>query len=596
MQNDRAKYQSFKITALAAALILSGCTGVNKEHFYSANWRSKPSVNLSEPSNYYETGKQYFSQGRYGLALDQFKEELKNHKSSLRALNGIAACYDKLGRYHVAMQYYDMALRIDPDSSLTLNNLGYSLMLQGKSNRAEKVLSMAENKNPDNAYVKKNREYLTAQKVHGPMQEMLEQPALAESMAANIADDAKKQTARVMASKVVESTKNEPANVKPAPEAAPTMLEMEKVVAPRINQEKHVSYDAPTSVSSNDSMSKQGGIESAGNMKNARVVDMEAVVIEEEIVNDGTVWEQPIFQQNIASLVERHELQSVDSVNGSQMIKELEEPQRVVAIKPSSVLLPVEESSYLTQVGVTSTEITQSQHTEKVAQLSKQASSMDLTKSASKLLSDKRIKTTKVEVDQPVKKKGETDFLFGPTQIGNTLWVISAKLNVDRKVGIKQMITALAMSNPEAFINGDIHRLKIGYMLWVPSNKEIVAINMPTNPIPIKKDLFAFSLEVSNGNGRRGMAKMVSIYLHEQGAKIARVSDAKSFAVEDSTIYYTPGYQKEALHLAEKLPVQAKIEENAKEADGVSVRLVIGKDLLHEESVIRRSLMSRNHV
>ena len=92
------------------------------------------------------------------------------------------------------------------------------------------------------------------------------------------------------------------------------------------------------------------------------------------------------------------------------------------------------------------------------------------------------------------------------------------------------------------------------------------------------------------------MARLMSIYLEEHGAQIARISDAKSFAVKESTIYYMPGYHEEALRLAKRLPVEAKIEENADQVDGVSVRLVIGKDLLQRELVIRRSLISRSHV
>jgi hypothetical protein len=74
----------------------------------------------------YETGRSYFEQEQFGLALAAFRESLRQHPDAPRELNAVAACYDQMLRFDLADRYYDLALNIDPNSVQTLNNLGYS--------------------------------------------------------------------------------------------------------------------------------------------------------------------------------------------------------------------------------------------------------------------------------------------------------------------------------------------------------------------------------------------------------------------------------------------------------------------------------------
>ena len=197
-----------------------------------------------------------------GSRLNNLILSLKKYRSSLRALNGIAACYDKLGRYHVAMRYYDKALRIDPDSSLTLNNLGYSLLLQGKSSRAEKMFSMAQMKDPSNIYARKNKDRLIAMKLHDSKQEVFEQPILIENSAVNVIKDAKRQAVPSAESKIVKNTIKS-VDSESAPEVAAKMLELEKTTVHHIDQKKHPSKDAQAL--SNDLTPRLSSAESSAN-------------------------------------------------------------------------------------------------------------------------------------------------------------------------------------------------------------------------------------------------------------------------------------------------------------------------------------------
>jgi hypothetical protein len=60
---------------------------------------------------------------------------LRDNSSSVRALNGLAASYDRLGRFDLARRYYQQALEISPQSAQTLNNMGYSLVLEARQKK-----------------------------------------------------------------------------------------------------------------------------------------------------------------------------------------------------------------------------------------------------------------------------------------------------------------------------------------------------------------------------------------------------------------------------------------------------------------------------
>jgi hypothetical protein len=146
-------------------MVVAGCAGdvasySNVQPLYRAQGDFTGASNLS----YYDMGKRYFAEKRYGLALDAFQSELRYNGKSINALNGIAACYDKLNRYDVAVSYYYKALRLDPESPRILSNLGYSFLLQGRDADAIKVLNLALKKDPDNAFIKQN---LVLAKSHG---------------------------------------------------------------------------------------------------------------------------------------------------------------------------------------------------------------------------------------------------------------------------------------------------------------------------------------------------------------------------------------------------------------------------------------------
>jgi hypothetical protein len=88
-----------------------------------------------------QEGKAHFEQGNYGLAVAAYRASLRDNSGSVRALNGLAASYDRLGRLDLARRYYQRALEISPHSAQTLNNMGYSLILEAQQNKGDAVLT-----------------------------------------------------------------------------------------------------------------------------------------------------------------------------------------------------------------------------------------------------------------------------------------------------------------------------------------------------------------------------------------------------------------------------------------------------------------------
>lgn len=65
---------------------------------------------------------------------------------------------------------------------------------------------------------------------------------------------------------------------------------------------------------------------------------------------------------------------------------------------------------------------------------------------------------------------------YGPVNSGDSLWKIASRSIPDSSVNINQMMIAIQRANPDAFIGGNINRLRTGAVLRIPSRDEISAV------------------------------------------------------------------------------------------------------------------------
>jgi len=122
-------------------LAVAGCAGTDID--------VRPVIGASEQghvgdaASFLDQGKREFAADHFGLAIRQFRKALDIDPKSIRAMNGLAACYDMLGRFDVSAHLYRAALIQEPRSAATLNNLGYSYHLQKKPELAISYLHEA---------------------------------------------------------------------------------------------------------------------------------------------------------------------------------------------------------------------------------------------------------------------------------------------------------------------------------------------------------------------------------------------------------------------------------------------------------------------
>ncbi|KAB2970782.1 LytR C-terminal domain-containing protein [Zoogloea sp.] len=96
--------------------------------------------------------------------------------------------------------------------------------------------------------------------------------------------------------------------------------------------------------------------------------------------------------------------------------------------------------------------------------------------------------------------------------------------------------------------------------------------------IPAANPMQGTRVEISNGNGSRGMATLYGQRLRRDGVGVSRITNHSSFRFRRSLIQYSPGFAAAAeslrVHLGTELtPVEMKIRR-----PGTDVRVILGRD------------------
>jgi len=99
----------------------------------------------------------------------------------------------------------------------------------------------------------------------------------------------------------------------------------------------------------------------------------------------------------------------------------------------------------------------------------------------------------------------------------------------------------------------------------------------PAAPGTAKDPAVAAALEISNGNGRQGLARLMSRQLRDADVKVVRLTNEKGFAVRQTRIEYQRAFRSVAERLAERFGAGKPVEVSM--TGRANVRLVIGRDL-----------------
>lgn len=142
------------------------------------------------------------------------------------------------------------------------------------------------------------------------------------------------------------------------------------------------------------------------------------------------------------------------------------------------------------------------------------------------------------------------------------------------------VIRPAASSNAVAVVDSRVQLVKLSANVSELRVQPYSAEPMQTAATADVADLKKLRVEVANGNGVTGAAKKVGRFLGNLGYPTARLTNQKPFQVRMTQIQYREGYQAEAQLLQASLPDAHELVQRDDMRTGVSVRLVLGKDMV----------------
>ena len=90
------------------------------------------------------------------------------------------------------------------------------------------------------------------------------------------------------------------------------------------------------------------------------------------------------------------------------------------------------------------------------------------------------------------------------------------------------------------------------------------------------------------------MASRVGEYLKSKGIEVTRLTNAKHFDFSETIIFYHDIDVRNALDIADQLPGYQKVAKSGKfDRSDIKVKVLIGKDLIPQDSYISRHVESR---
>jgi tetratricopeptide (TPR) repeat protein len=113
-----------------------------------------------------------------------------------------------------------------------------------------------------------------------------------------------------------------------------------------------------------------------------------------------------------------------------------------------------------------------------------------------------------------------------------------------------------------------------------PSIKNTAPVRMAGNK-NINNLINRVGIEISNGNGKRYMARDIGKYLKKRGFNVVRLTNADNFKHNTGRIYYEKEYRDVAVQISSRIPEITELKEIPQfTRQRVKVKLLIGQDLI----------------
>jgi thioredoxin-like negative regulator of GroEL len=122
-----------------------------------------------------------------------------------------------------------------------------------------------------------------------------------------------------------------------------------------------------------------------------------------------------------------------------------------------------------------------------------------------------------------------------------------------------------------------------------PSPAQTPRADSRPRPAPLTAaELEDTAIEVRNGNGTRHMARQTRTLLNQEGFTVAKIGNHIDFGAEQTIIYYLPEGKIVACALGRTFFPNAKLEPSQKLHKNISVKILLGADLLERPRLMAR--------
>lgn len=159
------------VSVVLVAASLGGCAANQPELFGPLGagpitGSTEASTTLPTSQKIVAAAQRKFTEGHYGLAVDDFSKAVEGDPLNPEAWLGLAASYDHVGRFDQADKAYAKVQDMLGATPSVLNNMGYSYLLRGNLERSRETLKAAYKGDPSNPYIRNNIDILN-QKLAG---------------------------------------------------------------------------------------------------------------------------------------------------------------------------------------------------------------------------------------------------------------------------------------------------------------------------------------------------------------------------------------------------------------------------------------------
>ena len=111
---------------------------------------------IGHTTDHYKKGRYFQQKKKYTIAIEEYRNVLRNNPGHIEALNAMGVAYDQLGEYFKAEMAFKAALELNAHREDITNNLGYCYLLQNKMPAAIEMFQQAVKMNETNTTYKNN--------------------------------------------------------------------------------------------------------------------------------------------------------------------------------------------------------------------------------------------------------------------------------------------------------------------------------------------------------------------------------------------------------------------------------------------------------